>query len=60
VSGIAAGDVEVAAGEGSGDEEGAGSMRSGMMRCFRALQLAHAFHADSGGAGAFDFRSHLI
>ncbi len=36
------------------------SMRSGMMRCFAPLSLAHAFYANGGRARAFDLRSHFI
>ena len=60
VSGIASGDVEVAAGHGAGDEERAGFDAVGNDAVLRAFQFAYALHADGGCAGAFDFGSHFV
>src|SRR5207302_2680187 len=58
VFGLAAVDVEVAAGDGSGDEEGAGLDAVGIDAVARAVELGYALDADGAGAGAFDFGSH--
>ncbi len=60
MSGVAVGDVEVAAGEGSGDEEGAGFDAVGDDAVLRAFQFGYTFHADGGGACAFDVGSHFV
>src|SRR5271168_1925739 len=60
MSGMTSGDVEVAAREGSGDQEGAGFDAIGDDAVLRALQFAHTFYADGGRASAFDFCSHFI
>ena len=60
VSGIASGDVEVAAGHGSGDKKCAGFDAVGNDAVLRAFQFAHAFHADGCSAGAFNLRSHFV
>ena len=56
--GIAAVDVEIASGDGSGDEEGAGFDAVGIDAVARAVESGDALDADGAGAGAFDFRSH--
>jgi len=58
VFGLAAIDVEVAAGDGSGDEEGAGFDAVGIDAMARAVEFGDALDADGAGAGAFDFCSH--
>ena len=60
VSGIASGNVEVAAGHGAGDQEGAGFDAVGYDAVLRAFQFAHALHADGGGPCAFNFCSHFV
>ena len=56
--GFAAVDVEVAAGDGSGDEEGAGLDAVGVDAVARAVEFGDALDADGGGAGAFDLCAH--
>ncbi len=56
--GLAAVDVEVAAGDGSGDEEGAGLDAVGVDAVARAVEFGDALDADGGGAGAFDLCAH--
>ncbi len=58
VGGVAAVDVEVAAGDGSGDEEGAGLDAVGVDLVAGAVEFGDALHADGGGAGAFDLCAH--
>jgi hypothetical protein len=58
VFGVAAVDVEVAAGDGAGDEEGAGLDAVGVDAVARAVEFGDALDADGGGAGAFDLRAH--
>ena len=58
VAGVAAVDVEVAAGDGAGDEEGAGFDAVGVDAVARAVELGDALDADGGGAGAFDLCAH--
>ena len=58
--GIASGDVEIASGHGTGDDEGAGLDAIGNDAVLRAFQFAHALDADGGRSSAFDLRSHLI
>ena len=58
VSGVAVVDVEVAAGDGAGDEEGAGLDAVGIDAVACAVELGDALDADGGGAGAFDLRAH--
>ena len=58
VLGLAAVDVEVAAGDGSGDEEGAGFDAVGVDAVARAVEFGDALDADGAGAGAFDLRAH--
>ncbi len=60
MGGIASGDVEIAAGDGPGDDECGGFDAIGDDAVLRAFQLAHAFYTDGGGAGALDFGSHLV
>ena len=54
VGGIASGDVQVASGHGAGNDEGAGFDAVGNDAVLGAVQLAHAFYANGGRAGAFD------
>src|SRR6201999_4153664 len=58
VSGFAAVDIEVAAGDGSRDEEGAGFDAVRVDAMARAVEFSDASDADGAGAGAFDFGSH--
>ena len=58
VFGFAAVDVEVAAGDGSGDEEGAGFDAVGVDAVAGAVEFGDALDADGAGAGAFDLCSH--
>ena len=60
VRGIASGNVEIAAGHRAGDDERAGFDAVGNDAVPRAFQFADAFHADGGGARAFDLRAHLV
>ncbi len=56
--GVAAVDVEVAARDGSGHEEGAGLDAVGVNSVAGSVELRHALHADGGGAGALDLCTH--
>ena len=56
--GFAAVDVEVAAGDGSGDEEGAGFDAVGVDLVAGSVEFCDALDADGGGAGAFDLCAH--
>ncbi len=56
--GVAAVDVEIAAGDGAGDEEGSGLDAVGIDAVARAVELVHALHGDGGGACAFNLRAH--
>ena len=56
--GIAAVDVEVAAGDGAGDEEGAGFDAVGVDAVARAVEFGDTLDADGAGAGAFDLCAH--
>ena len=58
MGGVAAVDVEVAAGDGAGDEEGAGLDAVGVDAVARAVEFGDALDLDGGGAGAFDLRAH--
>jgi hypothetical protein len=58
VRGVAAVDVEVAAGDGSGDEEGSGFDAVGVDAMARAVEFGDALNADGGGACAFDLCAH--
>ena len=58
VGGVAAVDVEVAAGDGAGDEEGAGLDAVGVDAVACAVEFGDALDADGGGAGAFDLGAH--
>ena len=60
VRGVAAVDVEVAAGDGAGDEEGAGLDAVGVDAVARAVEFGDALDADGAGAGAFDLRAHGV
>ncbi len=60
VGGVAAVDVEVAAGDGSGDEKGAGLDAVGIDLVAGAVELCDAFDADGGGAGAGDLCAHGV
>ncbi len=60
VLGVAAVDVEVAAGDGAGDEEGAGFDAVGVDAMARAVEFGDAFDFDGGGARAFDLRAHGV
>ena len=60
MSGIASGNVEIAAGHRPGDEKGSGFDAVGNDAVLRAFQFAYAFYADRGRACAFDLRSHLV
>src|SRR5438270_6366390 len=60
MSGIAAGNIEVAAGEGSGNEEGAGLDAVGDDAMLGAFEFADAFDADGSGASAFNVGAHFI
>src|SRR5579872_2105812 len=58
--GITSGDVEIASGHGSGDDEGSrlDAVRNDAM--LRTFQFADTLHPNGGRASAFDFGSHLI
>ena len=60
VRGVAAVDVEVAAGDGAGDEEGAGldAVRIDAVLC--AVEFGDALDLDGAGAGAFDLCAHGV
>ena len=58
--GFASGNVEIASGHGAGDDERAGFDAVGNDSVLGTIQLAHAFHADGGRAGAFDLGSHFV
>ena len=58
MGGIAAVDVEVAAGDGSGDEEGSCLDAVGVDAMACAVQLVDALYVDDAGAGAFDLCAH--
>src|SRR6202051_2125913 len=58
VGGLAAVDVEVAAGDGAGDEEGAGLDAVGVDAVAGAVEFGDTFDLDGGGAGAFDLGAH--
>ena len=58
VGGVAAVDVEVAAGDGAGDEEGAGLDAVGIDAVACAVEFGDALYFDGGGAGAFDLCAH--
>ncbi len=58
MAGIAVGDAEVAAGDGSGDEEGSRLDAIGIDAMLRAVKLVDALDADGCGACAFDLRAH--
>src|SRR5712691_6465131 len=60
MTGVAACNVYVSAGQGAGDEESASFDPVGNDAVLRAVQLAHAVDANGGGAGALDARSHLV
>src|SRR6185312_9893085 len=60
VSWIAAVDVEVAAGDGGGDEEGAGFDAVGVDAVACAVELRDALDLDGARAGAFDLRAHGV
>ncbi len=60
VRGVAAGDVEVAAGERARDDERAGLDAVGNDAVLCAVQLADAFHADRRSTRAFDLRAHGV
>ncbi len=60
VRGIASGNVEVAAGEGSGDDEGSGFDAVGDDAVPGAMELGDALHADRGRAGAVNLGAHGI
>ena len=60
MGGIAAGNVEIAAGHGARDEKGSGFDAVGNDAVLRAFQFAYAFHADGRRACAFDLCSHLV
>ena len=51
-------DVEVAAGDGAGHEEGSGFDAVGVDAVARSVEFADALDADGAGACAFDFGSH--
>src|SRR5580704_5230066 len=55
---LAAVDVEVAAGDGSGDQEGAGFDAVGVDAVTSTVQLAHALDVNRTGACTFDLCSH--
>ncbi len=55
---FAAVDIEVAAGDGSCDEEGAGLDAVGVDAVACAVEFGDALDADGGCAGAFDFCAH--
>ncbi len=56
--GFAAVDVEVAAGDGAGEEEGAGFDAVGVDLVACAVEPGDALDGDGGGAGAFDSGAH--
>jgi hypothetical protein len=58
VEGLAAVDVEVAAGDGAGHEEGSGFDAVGVDAVTGAVEFGDSVDGDGGGAGAFDFGSH--
>ncbi len=58
VGGVAAVDVEVAAGDGSGHEEGSGLDAVGVDAVACAVEFGDALDLDGGGACAFDLRAH--
>ncbi len=60
MGGVAAVDVEVAAGNGSGDEKGAGLDAVGIDLVAGAVELCDSFDADGGGAGAGDLCTHGV
>ena len=60
VRGVAAVDVEVAAGDGGGDEEGAGLDAVRIDAVLGAVELCDAFDLDGAGAGAFDLGAHGV
>ena len=57
---VAFGDVEVSAGKRAGDDEGAGFDAVGDDAVLGAVKLGDALDADSGRAGAVDFRAHGV
>src|SRR5690348_17541720 len=57
---LAAGYIEVAAGEHGGNNEGAGLDAVGNNAVPGAMQFFHSLNANGGGAGAFDFGAHLV
>src|SRR5437588_374001 len=58
--GIASGDVEVAAGEGSGEDEGSGFDSVGDDAVPGAMELSDALYSNGGCAGALDFCAHGV
>src|SRR3984957_12864656 len=58
--GVAAGDIEVASGHGGGKDESSGLDAVRNDAVLRRLQLRDPLHANGGGAGAFDLRSHFV
>src|SRR6185437_3932157 len=57
---VAAIDVEVAAGDGGSDEEGAGLDAVRIDAVFCAVESGDTFDPDGAGAGAFDLRAHGV
>ena len=60
VCGVAAIDVEIAAGDGPGDEECAGFDAVGVDAVTRAMQFGDAVDVDGGGSRAFNFCAHGV
>ena len=59
-AGLQSVDVEVAAGDGRGDEEGAGLDAVGIDAVARAVESGDSLDADGGGACAFDLCAHGV
>ena len=57
---VAGVDVQVATGDGAGDEEGAGLDAVGVDAVTRSVELGNALDLDGGGACALDLRSHGV
>ena len=55
---LAVGDDEIAAGDGSGDEEGSGLDTIGIDAVARAVEAGDALYDDGGGAGSLNVRAH--
>ena len=60
MAGIAAVNVEIAAGDGAGDEEGAGLDAVGIDAIARAVEFGDALDLNGGGSGPFDLRAHGV